>query len=79
MVISDGLVEGSDEVGVGGVDVDEGGGEEGRDNILVSTAAGVAQSSVPVLKGGEEVRGVDNVNVTMTNLITDVDITVVPL
>ena len=57
MVISDGLVEGSDEVGVGGVDVDEGGGEEGRDNILVSTAAGVAQSSVPVLKGGEEVRG----------------------
>ena len=56
MVVGDGLVKGSDEVGVGGVDVDEGRGEKGRDNILVSTTAGVAQSCVPVL-AVEEVRG----------------------
>ena len=49
MVVSDGLVEGSDQVGVGGVDVEDGRGEKGRDNVLVSTTAGVAQSGVPVL------------------------------
>ena len=54
MVVGDGLVEGRDEVGVGGVDVDEGAGEEGRHYVLVATAAGVAQGRVPVLRGESE-------------------------